>query len=137
MSHKSIYEQEVKHGVKSKTYEIVGKIIETNSSLWYSHFRELLELLYLKESPLLKIVYEYLPLMLRLCIEAKESKNNGKSRCIQEYKPWQRSFSPTSSTTIIVASKIKKKSEITHSSRIYTPSISTAILKGLLIKKEE
>jgi hypothetical protein len=48
---------------------------------WYSLLKEMLDLLYLKSSGMLRIVYQFVPLLLRLFIEGKDHKNTGMFMC--------------------------------------------------------
>lgn len=95
MSHQDIADRECRDISKSKLKQFIMKTLETNSGLLLSLLKELLELLYLKESPLLRIVYQAIPSLLRLLFESKEVKSQGTSNVKQLYHKLQGSFRPT------------------------------------------
>lgn len=77
LDHKTICERESEDIVQSKTRKLVDKILSNNNEELNGLLKEMLEILYLKDSPMMNIVYQSLPAILRKCIENQDSKNSG------------------------------------------------------------
>ena len=67
---------------KSSTFALLSKLLEMNCEPWNGLLGDLLEVLYTKESPMLVIMYQFIPVILRLYVQLKESKGTGTTAAI-------------------------------------------------------
>jgi hypothetical protein len=79
LDHKAICDSECENAAKSKTKELFDQILKSNHTDLMVLLKELLEILYLKDSPMMKIVYQTFPTILRKYIESQDSKSAGSS----------------------------------------------------------
>lgn len=77
LDHKTICERESEDIAQSKTRKLIDKILSNNNEETNGLLKEMLEILYLKDSPMMNIVYQSLPTILRKCIENQDNKNSG------------------------------------------------------------
>lgn len=80
LDHKSISERECEDIAQSKTKKLIDKILNHNNEEMNNLLKEILEILYLKDSPMMNIVYQSFPTILRKCIENQDSKNSGTAK---------------------------------------------------------
>ena len=64
-AHKQICERECHDSQNSKLYALIALILQRGTPAAMGLLKPILEVLYMKDSPLLRIVYQFVPSMLR------------------------------------------------------------------------